>query len=337
VKRATFVGTIGFLLLLVGGAALLQPSQARAASPPPPAVFAEGKRYFDQTGHYVRGPFLEFFNTYGGLRIFGYPQTELFYDARIGLWVQIFDNARMEWHPENPDPYKVQLSLLGDILGHSQPPLPGSRRPANSRFRRFFPETGHTLSFAFLEFYDRNGGLDVFGYPISEPMTEGEYIVQYFQRMRMEWHPERARDDQVVVGALGREYIDRYGVPPQSRARQPRSLVPEQRDETGRGEEPTLRVYAMVRYPVIPSHEMQTIFVYVTDGQREAVEGAGVAAIVHYPSGDDSLTFPPTDQRGITEMTFLLPPTPPGRRVIVEVTVNYWGTLASTETFFSPW
>jgi hypothetical protein len=41
----------------------------------------QGSRYFNETGHSVEGEFLTFFDTYGGLEIFGYPISEPFLDA----------------------------------------------------------------------------------------------------------------------------------------------------------------------------------------------------------------------------------------------------------------
>src|SRR5690348_2280979 len=38
---------------------------------------------------------------------------------------------------------------------------------------RFFPETGHTLAPEFVSFFDSNGGLPLFGYPITEARQEG--------------------------------------------------------------------------------------------------------------------------------------------------------------------
>jgi hypothetical protein len=284
----------------------------------------------------VRGPFLEFFNRYGGLRTFGYPQTELFYDARIGLWVQFFDNARMEWHPENPEPYTVQLGLLGDILGYRQPPIPANRRLPDAPFRRYFPETGHVVSFAFLDFYNRNGGLDIFGYPISEPMIEDGYIVQYFQRMRMEWHPERPRNDRVVLSPLGLEYIYRFGVPEEYRRRQPPPGIFDTSPSISGGGS-SLRAWATLQHPVVSIGETQTLFVYVADRERKPVVGAYVTVTVHYPSDREVFSLPPTDSRGITQVSFQVPPTRLGKRVVVGVTVKYWGAETTTETFFLPW
>ena len=65
----------------------------------------ENCAYFAETDHYVCDEFLEFFETRGGLGIFGYPLTEAFDDPARGLRVQYFQRVRMELHPYNPKPY----------------------------------------------------------------------------------------------------------------------------------------------------------------------------------------------------------------------------------------
>jgi murein DD-endopeptidase MepM/ murein hydrolase activator NlpD len=59
---------------------------------------------------------------------------------------------------------------------------------ANAQRRVYFPETGHTLSEGFLDYWRRNGGLRAFGYPLSEEMGEDGVTVQYFERARFEYH-----------------------------------------------------------------------------------------------------------------------------------------------------
>lgn len=325
------------VLLLI--AVSVMPAYPVQAAPRLQDPFPEGERqYFDRTGHWVKGPFLDFFNERGGLRIFGYPQTKVFYDPNIGLWVQYFDNVRMEYHPGQIEPYKVQLGLLGDLLGHREPPLPQDQWPTNSRFRQVFPQTGHTVSFAFLDFYRNNGGLDIFGYPISEPGVEGEQIVQYFQRTRLEWHPERPRDERVVVGDLGTEYIYRFDVPSRYTRREELSDdFTRDLDEEAVTEGPRLRVWAAVRYAITGREGYQTVFVYVTDSLREPVKGAEVTIRVRYPSDTITYSLEPTDDQGITDVTFSIHSPPPGRRVVVEVEVENQGSRATTQTSFLPW
>ncbi|MBN1956521.1 MAG: Ig-like domain-containing protein [Anaerolineae bacterium] len=324
---------MGIGLFLASGILLTRPAVAQPHLQPP---YPEGEsEYFYSTGHYVSGPFLEFYRLHGEARTFGYPQTEVFYDAQSGLWVQYFDNVRMEWHPGNRDPYKVQLGLLAEILGRRYPAISSDQIPYGNPFRRYFSETGHVVSFAFLTFYDENGGLDVFGYPISEPMVENGRIVQYFQRARMEWHPERQRDERVVLGALGMEYIEQYGVPQSARERQ--QYIPRTQQPASSTAVSSLRVWPFVRNVITGREGEQTVYVYVTDQARQPVAGATASIAVHLPSQTVTYSAEPTDSRGITSVTFPITSLPPGRRIIVDVTVRLGTQVQTGQTFFVPW
>src|SRR5687767_6201365 len=66
--------------------------------------------------------------------------------------------------------------------------------------------TGFTLAPEFAAFYAANGGLALFGYPVSAPRVEGRYLVQWTERQRLEWHPENTGTNfEVLLGLLGRE------------------------------------------------------------------------------------------------------------------------------------
>lgn len=179
----------------------------------PPAAPVRS-RFFPETGHTVLGAFLDFWEKRGGLDVFGYPISEEF--SVGGRTVQYFQRARFEWHPENPDPYKVQLGLLGsELYGPADPPVPNWVTPWNPR-ARYFPETGHVVTEAFLDFFNRRGGLDIFGYPLTEATIEGGRTVQWFQRAKMEWHPENRDPYKVQLALLGTQ---RYQGPPSEQAR----------------------------------------------------------------------------------------------------------------------
>lgn len=172
-------------------------------------------RYFPETDHYVCGAFLEFFDSRGGLAIFGHPLTEACHDvSQTGLRVQYFQRARFELHPDAPPAYRVQLGLLADELGYVFPPVHEDRVPrSNTALHHYFPETQHIVSYAFLDYFRENGGIDVFGYPRSEFMHEAGRVVQYFQRAKMEWHPESPLGSRIKLSNLGEEYLDRFGPP----------------------------------------------------------------------------------------------------------------------------
>ena len=79
---------------------------------------------------------------------------------------------------------------------------------------RAYPETGVTLAGEFIHFYDENGGLAQFGYPISEARTERGYLVQWTERQRLEYHPENAGTPfEVLLGLLGRELTEGFDGP----------------------------------------------------------------------------------------------------------------------------
>ena len=96
--------------------------------------------------------------------------------------------------------------------------------------QRYFPETGRSLDGTFLTFWEKSGGLPVFGYPLTNARVEvnpddgREYIVQYFERQRFEYHPENAGTPYAVqLGRLGvldaekRDLLDTEAFQPISR------------------------------------------------------------------------------------------------------------------------
>ncbi len=97
----------------------------------------------------------------------------------------------------------------GGALFHFGPaPSPGDPVPpaTSSPNLRYFTETGHTLSNGFLAFWQANGGLAAFGYPITEEFQERGVTVQYFERARFEWHPGTAPEQfDVLLGLVGDE------------------------------------------------------------------------------------------------------------------------------------
>ncbi len=72
---------------------------------------------------------------------------------------------------------------------------------------RCFPETGYCIGGRIREYWEQTGGLPVFGFPISEQQMveiEGRMIeAQWFQRNRLELHPQNARPYDVLLGRLG--------------------------------------------------------------------------------------------------------------------------------------
>jgi hypothetical protein len=174
---------------------------------------AGGERLFPETGQALRGRFLSYWQANGGLSILGLPlgpeQTGADPQGRP-ISVQYLERARLEYHPQTGD--QVLLGLLGvETLarrGVDWRALPGVEGAGPGC--RYFPETRHSLCPPFRAYWERNGGLRVFGLPISEPAPEvsaddGQtYTVQYFERNRFEAHATG-----VLLGRLGAELMPR--------------------------------------------------------------------------------------------------------------------------------
>lgn len=175
----------------------------RLPTDPVPQISSPGVLYFNQTGHNIFGGFRRFFETNGGVDIFGYPRTEEY--TEDGKTVQYFQRARFEYHAEYAGtPYEVQLTLLGNQIRNGESPATTVAPMPTTEYQQYFPETGHSVHFAFLKFFREYGGIYIFGYPISQEVVEDGKVVQYFQRARFEYHPQHAGTRyEVQLGLLG--------------------------------------------------------------------------------------------------------------------------------------
>ncbi|MDE3076791.1 MAG: hypothetical protein KGJ86_15345, partial [Chloroflexota bacterium] len=183
------------------------------SSPTDPTASVAGPNisYFKLTGHNVGFAFRKAFAAAGGVTALGYPRTEAM--TLNGQTVQFFQRAVMEYHPEAAGkPGEVVLWPLGSRLTEGRQ-FPTSRPVANDGSHRYFPQTRHVVAYGFLGFFESNGGAAAFGYPISEAFQDAQgHTVQYFQRARLEYHPEIATSHgQVQVGLLGDELLHKMG------------------------------------------------------------------------------------------------------------------------------
>ncbi len=197
------------------------------AAPAPAAEFGANikNQCFDNSYCLYDMGFLSFWQTHGGLAQFGLPVTEPLYerldDGKIYL-VQYTERARFELHPENLPSSRVLLGLLGNKLAAGreaeQPFQPAQAGDGGV----YFKETSHNSTGVIYTYWQQHGGLAVFGYPISEAFqeksaTDGKmYLVQYFERNRLEGHPENGDPNyQVLLGLLGvQQFQATYGNKP---------------------------------------------------------------------------------------------------------------------------
>lgn len=173
--------------------------------------------YFEQTGALLFEPFLSYWRTNGGVAVLGYPISSRLIETEEATGerytAQYFERARLELHAATGN--TVILGRLGVLVHPIDPPadpILGAQ---------YFGETGHNLGGDFLSYWTINGGVAVFGLPITEEIREispadgKEYTVQYFERNRFELHAEAAPGSRVQLGLLGAEiYNQQYVSPP---------------------------------------------------------------------------------------------------------------------------
>jgi hypothetical protein len=176
----------------------------------PKAVAAQSEqRCFAETGKCIAGAIRMYWEQNGGLPVFGLPLTDVKTQPTGDGWegpVQWFERDRLEDHGTGG----VMAGRLGaDVLflqGHPWETLPKSAGRGDDC--RFFTETGHYLCEPFLSYWLANGGIERFGFPISQSLLERNAdgwagFTQWFERRRMEYHSEG-----VMLGLLGTDIVN---------------------------------------------------------------------------------------------------------------------------------
>jgi Tol biopolymer transport system component len=150
---------------------------------------------------------LHAFDTVSGLE-FVIDQT----DTELGAYRKVAaSNGVVVW----ADFRAIYAADLHALLNSAPRPAPDDTSPN----WLYFPETGHYLSYGFKDYWQRNGGLPVFGFPLTEEFTEFnadlglDRTVQYLERQRFEYHPELAGTPyETLLGRLGFEDAERRGL-----------------------------------------------------------------------------------------------------------------------------
>jgi hypothetical protein len=212
--RKLFSGLMVLLLLGAFGAA--KPSAAQTT------------RCFSETGQCINGRMLSFWQENGGLPVFGMPITAARYELNPetgqSYLTQWFERYTLELHPENQAPYDVLLRRLGTSSLIDGAPAEALTQEIEAREGcLWFEETGfnlcdnqgavfasywrsHGLSASGMDAYQRS--LALFGMPISRQFAvEGDspHYIQFFERARFEWHPNKPEPYKVLLGLLGNE------------------------------------------------------------------------------------------------------------------------------------
>ncbi len=146
---------------------------------------------------------------------------------------------------------------------------------------RYFPQTGFVVGYAFLNFWNANGGVTIFGYPLTNEFLDpaSKLSVQFFERSRFEYHPENQGTPSVVqLTTVGRILTAGRTDP----AFSPQPLVPSGTDRS---------------YYVQTQHAVQGVF-------KQFFDRYGGTAIFGYPISEELIEPNPTDGVAYTVQWF---------------------------------
>jgi D-alanyl-D-alanine carboxypeptidase len=117
--------------------------------------------YYFGAGHYIRGRFLTYFRSRGGLNALGYPRTEQI--TEHGRAVQYFQGGELELNPNG----KVAALPLGRTLAR--------------RVIRAHLEDAAAVAAPLRSYYHRLAGGRVLGAPVTALVTDGDLPAQFFR------------------------------------------------------------------------------------------------------------------------------------------------------------
>lgn len=297
----------------------------------PAAAETSGSLWFPWTRHFVQDDFLKFYqNAPDPLTLFGYPITDAFVD-QTGHLTQYFQRARFDLLMTEKGPVVV-LANLGWMLydDNGAPPNFAASGPTC----RLFPSTGKNVCYAFLQFYDSFHGETFFGDPISNAELRDGRIVQYFEKVRLEYLKNLPEGHRVILTMLGQAAYNIYVKDPRF-TNQTSGLnaipIPKVIDSL------TSRAY--VRRALVSRGMTQTAFLIVQDQNLRPVKGAQASITIVYPDGskytDPKLGKTGTD--GVFRYELPVPDLAPLQVVTLEISVELQGLKAKTVTWFRIW
>jgi hypothetical protein len=294
-KRIFLAGVMLFLILGATNAAQAQ---------------STAEYYEAETGHYIRGQFLEFYKELDNKMLYlGYPITREFTDPVRNLRVQYFQRGRLET-VNTEQGLTVARAQLGRFMYDSKAKSAGYARD-EVNCERFAGDV--FICFGFLGYYRNNNGPDLLGLPLADAQVENGRTVQYFEYSRLEWWPEKPLGQQFVLSSIGRYYFDKFVSDSRLTAPElPGNIIVPLR-------KPNAMVFASKA--LIGTGEKQEVFVVVLDRYKAAVEGAQVQVTFYQPDGtQQTLWAADTDADGITSIPYEVGPY--AQRQVVEVDVE---------------
>ncbi len=162
---------------------------------------------------------------------------------------------------------------------------------------------------------------------------EDGQIVQYFQRMKLEWHPDDSRTP-VQIAPLGEIYFDVH------KDRFDRQVACAQAAGSDARVEPLeIRVTLDVASAVMTTRGDQRVSVLVSDGEGTPLAGATVTVNLRREGGEILGTVPDlkTNAEGFVQVSIPVEDVERGNNVVVEAVVSYGDATGTGDDVFLVW
>jgi hypothetical protein len=215
------------------------------------------------------------------------------YTAPDGNLQVIFDNLVLMVDPDDNQNVKPRPIIhMLDIQPHN--PIKCTNDPLVTCYR-IDGDLGYNIPWIFVEFLEKYGGISFSGPPItSVDALENGLFRQCFTNLCIDFDLNAEENYRVRLAPMGREYLQRYFT-----LDKPEGFLSTQTLEQVR-----IEVWESGTY--ISKDESQQINAGVFEGSTPLVNREPIL-IVSMPDGSQRLyNFPPTNERGITQLT--LPP-----------------------------
>ena len=290
----------------------------------------DAARQFPETGHWVSGKFLQEYQANPrSAWVYGLPISRAFQIDSPGssqeVWYQYFEKARFEYRPNNPEDLQLTISPLGAYLHDMAPAAEIIPTEIGLSSCQYFSQSGHQVCFAFLSFFQQQGGISQFGYPVSEVEIRDGRKVQYFQKARFEWHPENKHGERVQLTDIGAVYF--------RLKEDPKQALPPSGDNTIELTE-ALKVRGFVGKAVLGPGEDQVVYVAVQNQFSAPILNAEVS--IYGPANNLIGKTLLTDKNGLSQLEFLAQGEPT-ETILLTVVIQYGGMETSTQVSYRVW
>ncbi|MEK7442416.1 MAG: hypothetical protein AAB571_08795 [Chloroflexota bacterium] len=283
--------------------------------------------------HEVAEPFRDYYNAKGGALVLGVAMTSDLIEE--GVRVQYFQNVRLEYHPQLPEGKQVIPSSIGiNFEGNSTPCI----RPQDVAPNAYYFDC-HSVRQEFLGFFNRQGGLQFFGYPISEMYISGTQLIQHFERASIVWNKSKPVEYQFGLANLGSQWC--ITVQKCISKKEPGSLITATPTSMLTLPAPSPKGLALKALPEFPVFDVktqrQTLRAWVTDDKGKPVSGVVVSFSIQYTINSERYETPPSDRNGYAFVSLAVKPYKPGDFILYKASVSQNGVTVSDNGSFVVW